>query len=113
MTRFITMVYCTAANCRNGFGSGKGMFNYPTDPVLRQIWIRKVHRLDKHQPDNLWRPSRYSKLCSHHFMADSFFIIPALAASVGFNLLKLQLKPGAIPTLNMGHPEPTGMVKKR
>jgi len=86
------MVYCVAFNCNTKSGQGFGLFEFPKDEKRRKAWTIRVKRKD-------FVPSKTSRLCSKHFTNDQFVVNPALALKIGHKLKKLQLKPGAEPTL--------------
>ena len=65
---------CCAPECFSGYDSGpeiqrekfSGSFHkFPTDPDLRNKWIRKIRR-EKQEPSN------NSRVCSLHFKEDDF-----------------------------------------
>ena len=90
----IIMVYCAAAKCQHGSGSGFSMHSFPINKTRSRLWVRNMNRVEK------WRPSRHSKLCAAHFEDNMFVISPTLAESIGYGHVKsARLIEDAIPTI--------------
>ena len=87
--------YCVAAACSSSSSDGVSFFTFPSDPVVKEQWIRQVKRTRAH-----WNgpTSKHSVLCEKHFMADCFEPHSAIAASMGLKRQK-RLKPPAVPTV--------------
>ena len=86
---------CIAAACSSSSSDGVSFFTFPSDPVVKEQWIRQVKRTRAHWND---LTSKHSVLCEKHFMADSFEPHSAIAASMGLNRQK-RLKPPAVTTV--------------
>lgn len=84
------MVQCVAFNRNIWSQRGVSMYLFPKDPKFRRIWIRNL-RWDG------FKVTKYSKLCAKHLTPDQFTTHPALAKRCGYK--KLDLRPGAIPSL--------------
>lgn len=85
---------CVAAYCANTSNDGISFLKFPSDPALRQQWIRQVRRTR----DQWSGPSKHSVLCARHFSEDCFEPDSAIAASMGLSKRR-RLKPNAIPTI--------------
>ncbi|XP_060770956.1 THAP domain-containing protein 5-like isoform X4 [Neoarius graeffei] len=85
------MPYCCAVNCRNGTGSGRSFYLFPTEKKRRREWTVRVKR-------DGWQPGKYATLCSDHFDDDSFLKNPHLLESLGISVGQRRLKPDAVPT---------------
>lgn len=72
---------CSALGCNNRSEKGHIMKCFPRNPILRNIWKKKVGRTN-------WEPSNNSFLCHVHF-DDSQFVTSE----------KIKLKKNAIPTI--------------
>lgn len=88
----LKMVYCAAFGCTNSSQKGRGMFIFPKDKRLREVWTKKVNREN-------WTPSAYSRLCDEHFEEECFEIKPSVAQSIGYTRKGLRLRKGSIPTI--------------
>lgn len=55
---------CCVPNCNANYASTEQgyttVFRFPSDPNLRQEWIRKIPRKN-------WEPSKWSVVCVNHF----------------------------------------------
>ena len=88
------MVYrCVAAGCSNTPSVRVSLYKFPSDPSLREKWIKQVRRTRAQ-----WTAAKYSVLCSDHFTADCFEADSAIAATFGISK-KRRLKPDAVPTI--------------
>ena len=88
------MVYrCVAAGCSNTPSDRVSLYKFPSDPSLREKWIKQVRRTRAQ-----WTAAKYSVLCSDHFTADCFEANSAIAATFGISK-KRRLKPDAVPTI--------------
>ena len=62
---------CCVLGCKSGFSSNNNkkkcsFFKFPsTNQELRNLWIRKIHRVD-------FQPTEYSRVCSIHFRSNDF-----------------------------------------
>jgi len=73
---------------------GISFFMFPSDPVLKERWIRQVQRTC----DQWSGPSQHSVLCARHFTEDCFEPDSAIAATMGLTKRR-RLKPDAVPTV--------------
>ncbi|XP_069496690.1 zinc finger protein ZFP2-like isoform X1 [Ambystoma mexicanum] len=86
---------CVAVNCKNAGASSEvdaqgrpiTLHLFPKDPESRQQWALAVHR--KGPGGALWKPSRFSRLCSAHFTEDC----------IDRSGQAVRIHKGAIPTL--------------
>lgn len=63
------VICCCAVGCSNRQGRpGKRFFAFPKDKKQRDKWIAAVKR-------EKWVPSRYSRLCSDHFVSGKSAIL--------------------------------------
>ena len=63
------VISCSAYNCENRQGpNGLSFHRFPKDPELRKRWISAVNRKD-------WQPSKYSRICSAHFVGGECCLI--------------------------------------
>ena len=63
--------YCCVAGCHNAaFGnSGVKFFSFPVKhPAQRDLWIAAVRRQSNEDPSKPWRPSKWTRICSEHFL---------------------------------------------
>eukprot|EP00094_Tigriopus_californicus_P004020 TCALIF_03873-PA protein Name:"Similar to T Transposable element P transposase (Drosophila melanogaster)" AED:0.29 eAED:0.37 QI:0/-1/0/1/-1/1/1/0/419 len=86
---------CSAIGC-TVWGYGVSLFAFPKDAKLCQKWVQLMRR-------DQWQPTRFSKLCAHHFAHDQFLPLcdpkePNLSA-LPWKACRPKLKPGAVPTL--------------
>ena len=103
---YSTMGKCVAPNCNNGSGAGRGMFTFPKKtgvrayPKLNLLWRKNMRRAKSGAPFELWDNSETARLCDEHFEEHCFVPpSPRLARSIGHHPGKLQLVPGAVPTI--------------
>ena len=82
-----------AAGCSNTPSEGISLYKFPSDPRLREEWLKQVRWTHAH-----WNVTKYSFICSEHFTDDSFEVDSAIAASFGIDN-KRRLKPDAVPTI--------------
>ena len=76
---FVRMVNrCVAAGCSNTPGEGISLYKFPSDPELREKWIKQVRRTRAQ-----WKVTKYSFICSEHFTEDSFEVDSTIAATFG------------------------------
>lgn len=96
---------CIVYGCSNSQNKGSTLFGFPKDPKLRREWTLQVKRTrDK------WKgPSDYSAVCSEHFTEECFQVSALTAIKLGLKR-KLQLKPGAVPTI---FPKPASTKRLR
>eukprot|EP00094_Tigriopus_californicus_P013209 TCALIF_12775-PA protein Name:"Similar to T Transposable element P transposase (Drosophila melanogaster)" AED:0.19 eAED:0.30 QI:0/-1/0/1/-1/1/1/0/813 len=77
-------------------GYGVSLFAFPKDAKLRQKWVQLMRR-------DQWQPTRFSKLCAHHFAHDQFLPLHDLKETnlpaLPWKACRPKLKPGAVPTL--------------
>jgi len=59
---------------------------FPVDPARRTAWVKAIGRVNVETRGD-WQPSKYSFVCSDHFLADDFI------QSNGFTLLKQHAVP--------------------
>ena len=76
---------CVAAGCSNTPSEGISLYKFPTDPRLREKWVKQVRRTRAH-----WNVTKYSFICSEHFTDDSFEVDSAIAASFGMDKKRWQ-----------------------
>uniref|UniRef100_A0A8C9ZGZ3 THAP domain-containing protein 1 n=1 Tax=Sander lucioperca TaxID=283035 RepID=A0A8C9ZGZ3_SANLU len=56
------VISCCAVGCANRQGKANTSFYWiPFDVERRQRWVAAISRKD-------WQPSKYSRICSHHFL---------------------------------------------
>ncbi len=84
---------CVAAGCSNTPTERISLHKFPTDPKLREKWVKQVRRTRAQ-----WTPTKHFVLCSEHFSEDSFEVDSAIAATFGISN-KRRLKPDAVPTI--------------
>ena len=77
------------------FSTGAG-FQFPSDPDLRQRWIKAVNR--QLWDGTPWEPSKSSKVCAAHFKQDDFKVPVFSTVGVGAKS-RMGLKSGAVPSL--------------
>lgn len=65
-----------------GCGQGAG-FQFPSDPDLRQRWIKAVNR--QRWDGTRWEPSKSSKVCAAHFKQDDFKVRIVSALGLGYS----------------------------
>ena len=114
--------FCEVENgmccCKTARTVGISFFSFPKERHLRKAWIDKVKRRD-------WLPSAYSRLCAAHFEPGCFEKDPTVYRSLGWDVGRQRLKPGAVPTIfdysksgdggatNKREPIPRGAFRKR
>lgn len=97
---------CCVPKCRSGYKSAKRdikgsrakvpIFKFPRDENLRQKWMRAIPRM-------CWGLSKNHRICGKHFSPDDFFTessdtnLTRLTSRTLPSLLRVRLKPGAIP----------------
>ena len=65
---------CCAVSCSNRYGMpGKRFYSFPKDEELRDRWTAAVSRKD-------WNPTKYTKICSDHFITGK----PAAQPDLGY-----------------------------
>ena len=79
------MVFCAATNCTNHSKSKVSTFKFPTDPKIREEWLKNLKR-------ESFQPTKYSRLCENHFTKESFDESYAIKLSLGLKPGKPQLK---------------------
>ncbi|KAK5648062.1 hypothetical protein RI129_002954 [Pyrocoelia pectoralis] len=80
-------VSCSAYGCTNRFSKEKKIqfFGFPKNPEKLQSWLNRMRRED-------WTPTKYSKICSDHFLSSDY-------------LLRPRLKDNAVPSVFTGFPK--------
>ena len=58
--------YCCVPRCNNSGGH-----KFPSDPVLQQMWIVAIKRIDP-KIKHLWRPKKHDVVCHLHFRPDDY-----------------------------------------
>ena len=88
---------CAVSGCTHfkQFSTGAG-FQFPSDPDLRQRWIKAVNR--QLWDGTPWEPSKSSKVCAAHFKQDDFKVPVFSTVGVGAKS-RMGLKSGAVPSL--------------
>ena len=84
---------CVAAGCSNTPSDRVSLHKFPTDPKLREKWVKQVRRTCVQ-----WTATKSSVLCSEHFTEDSFEVDSAITAMFGISKRR-RLKPDAVPTI--------------
>ena len=63
--------YCSAVDCHNctyrDGPRGVKFFRYPTNPTMKERWIKQVNR--KKPNGSPWSPGPNARLCSEHFVS--------------------------------------------
>lgn len=89
---------CCVPGCRTGYRSSKRkgrLFQFPSDPTLRNKWIAAIPRLN-------WTVSYNHRVCEKHFSPNDFvlFSIDSRKRKLGSpSLLRTRLKSHAVPHL--------------
>jgi len=67
---------CVAIDCNNRANSEKKikLYEFPTDPVRRNLWISAVKRKS-------WQPTQDSRICGAHFISGIQVLFIHLAKS--------------------------------
>ena len=88
---------CAVPGCTHfkQFSTGAG-FQFPSDPDLRQRWIKALNR--QLWDGTQWEPSKSSKVCAAHFRQDDFKVPVFSTVGVGAKS-RMGLKSGAVPSL--------------
>ena len=81
-----------AAGCSNTPSNKIRLYKFPSDPRIREKWIKQVRRTRLQ-----WTATRHSVLCSEHF-TECFAGDTAIASSFGIPK-KRRLKPDAVPSI--------------
>merc|ERR1712129_120615 len=97
---------------KNGSESTKGMFSmhvFPSDPDLRNAWIRNVGRPN-------WEPTPNSTICSLHFEENNYLVASqdknvSRKRKNNGQLQRKTLRPDAVPTLFSGSDMPKGIKR--
>ena len=79
------VVFCAATNCTNRSKSKVSTFKFPTEPKIREEWLKNLKR-------ESFQPTKYSRLCENHFTKESFDESYAIKFSLGLKPGKPQLK---------------------
>ena len=64
---------CCVPNCKTGYRSNKSdsevvsLFQFPSDPALRQAWINAIPRQN-------WTVSKTTEVCARHFHENDFIL---------------------------------------
>ncbi len=102
------MPRCVVPFCGNTSASGGGLFTFPANPEINLQWrvnMNMMKRKEKKSPTEpgslcLWVNSPYSRICGKHFEENCFVISRSFADTIASSQpRRLQLKPGAIPTI--------------
>ena len=95
---------CCVPGCKSGYDSIKpvpkktSFFIFPTDPELRNEWIRKIQRPD-------YEPTQNSTICSLHFKETDFQVysqdlqVRRKESRLTEELLRKKLLPDAVPSI--------------
>lgn len=84
------MPQCAAFGCTNR-SDNTAVFQFPSDPLLRDEWINAVRRKD-------FIPTSASKICIEHFLDRDFETSPSLLKTLGIKK-KLRLNRDAVPSI--------------
>ena len=63
--------YCCVAGCKNAGYGGTSIkfFSFPTkNPEQRELWIAAVKRQNPDDPSKPWKPNKWTRICSEHFL---------------------------------------------
>ena len=96
-------VLCCVPNCSN-----KGGFKFPNDKKQQFAWRVAIKR--NNQQKKLWEPSKFSRVCEQHFLADDFK--PVEIESIGAKRRRC-LKQNVIPSVFGHSTKITVSAKKR
>ena len=96
-------VLCCVPNCSN-----RGGFKFPNDKKLQFAWRIAIKRNDNRK--RLWEPSKFSRVCEKHFLADDFKTVDI--ESTGAKRRRC-LKTNVIPSLFDHSTKVTESARKR
>ena len=78
--------YCSAVDCHNctyrDGPRGVKFFRYPTNPTMKERWIKQVNR--KKPNGSPWSPGPNARLCSEHFVLNSKHLLHSLTLRESF-----------------------------